>query len=245
MCHVAAERERCDCSSGGARLAMDIRSLFFPGGEASADASGVNDPNYKFYSNELACQPDGDLCDNCHEKWDGNYELLEMHHGYIQWFFPVFENAGMNFESKPLSKTGAALIRASPECGERVLRSYKVMLRFYGLDLADERTGQLKRDADPEARLDNLNCSPHNWLRVSRILTSLGELGFRRFKRPLLDHLQREIEDGALANAAQSYARFWLPLVDQEGTEHYNAKTREEDADREDGALFKAGGRLA
>ena len=36
-------------------------------------------------------------------------------------------------------------------------------------------------DADG-ARIGNFNSSSHNFLRISRILTSLGELGFRRCK---------------------------------------------------------------
>ena len=26
-----------------------------------------------------------------HKKWFGQYTLLEKHHGYIQWLFPIFE----------------------------------------------------------------------------------------------------------------------------------------------------------
>ena len=39
--------------------------------------------------------------------------------------------------------------------------------------------GRDPADADG-ARIGNLNSSSHNFLRISRILTSLGELGFRR-----------------------------------------------------------------
>jgi hypothetical protein len=108
-----------------------------------------------------------------------------------QWLFPVFENAGMNWESSPLTKEGAALIRQDPAASARVVRSYRLMLRFYGLQLKDARTGEIERyPGIYEERLDNLNWSSHNWLRISRILTSLGELGFRRYKAPLLKHLR-------------------------------------------------------
>ena len=39
--------------------------------------------------------------------------------------------------------------------------------------------GRDPADADG-ARIGNFNSSSHNFLRISRILTSLGELGFRR-----------------------------------------------------------------
>ena len=77
-----------------------------------------------------------------------------------------------------LSKEGAKIIRADVEASKRVIKSYRLMLRFYGLQLADEKTGQVDRLADEPLyteRMDNLNGSAHNWLRVSRIITSLGE----------------------------------------------------------------------
>lgn len=144
--------------------------MFFPGGAATSQLSGPDDPNYLFYRNERPSAPDGALIDVIHERWKDDFDLLEEHHGYIQWLFPVFENAGMNFESSPLSKSGAALIRADEQCCRRVIKSYRLMLRFYGLSLADERTGALQRDADvAAAQLDNLNTSAHNCARAARL----------------------------------------------------------------------------
>lgn len=166
----------------------------------------------------------------------------------IQWLFPVFENAGMNFQSSPLSKSGAALIRADPAAQRRVLGSYRMMLKFYGLQLVDERTGAVERHSDESIytrQMRNLNESGHNWLRVSRIITSLGELGFQRYKRPLLHRLEAEVECGALENARSSLERFWRPLLDGEGEPWYAQKTLEEASDREEGCLFKPGGELA
>ena len=122
------------------------------------------------------------------------------------------------------------------------------MLRFYGLQLADEKTGQVDRLADEPLyteRMDNLNRSAHNWLRVSRIITSLGELGFVRYKRPLLERLEAEVQCGALANARRSLADFWRPLLDGEAEPWYAAKTKEVAEDREEGVLFQPGGELA
>ena len=224
---------------------MSLRDLFFTGGAASDDESGENDPNVAFYRNQIPSQPDGDFCDAIHQKWHGRYQVLEMHHGYIQWLFPVFENAGMNFESKPLSKTGAALIRADAACCQRVVKSYRLMLDFYGFVLADERTGRVARDKDPKERLENLNFSAHNWLRVSRILTSLGELGFPHYKQELIQALDAEVAAGTLANAAGSLERFWKPLCTGEDEAWYAQKTLEEPADRAKNVLFLRQGALA
>lgn len=44
---------------------------------------------------------DGDFIDDIHVKWWGDYGKLEVHHGYIQWLFPIREE-GMNWDSQAL-----------------------------------------------------------------------------------------------------------------------------------------------
>ena len=95
----------------------------------------------QFYARKMQSRPQGAFVDVLHATWDGQWERLERLHGYIQWLFPVFENAGMNWESSPLTKEGARQIRESEVMSRRVLISYRLMLRFYGLRLVDERTG--------------------------------------------------------------------------------------------------------
>lgn len=215
---------------------------------AKPSTSSTEDPNVLFYRGEIESRPSGARIDDLHRMWRGDFERLEMHHGYIQWLFPVFENAGMNWESEPLSKAGAALIRNDPTMSARVIESYKLMLHFYGLVLTDELTGQVERDPNGEharERLTNLNYSSHNWLRVSRILTSLGELGFRRYKAPLLEALRKEVASGYVQKAAGSFSNFWRRVVDEEDSTWYAQKTLELAEDRAEGCLFAPGGRLA
>ena len=72
------------------------------------------DPNVLFYRNEVPSKggeelgEQGDLCDNIHATWDGNWRVLEMHHSYIQWLFPTFEQSMYNSDAVPLTKEGAA-----------------------------------------------------------------------------------------------------------------------------------------
>lgn len=65
-----------------------------------------------------------------------------------------------------------------------------------------------------------------------------------RYKPPLLQRLQAEVECGELPNAASSLHRFWTRLLDEDDPA-YRAKTLEEPADLEEGCLFRPGGRLA
>jgi len=195
-------------------------------------------PNYQFYKNEISSEPDGNLIDVIHKEWHGNHQLLEAHHGYIQWLFPVFENAGMNWRSEALTKAEAKEIREDLDCAKRVIKSYQLMLHFYGMELVDPSTGEIKRGKNWKSRYQNLSTHTHNFLRISRIITSLGELGFARYKRPFVEHLQKEIEDGILSNCKSSFEKFWLPLLDEK-TKWYVQKTLETEADREDSVYFK------
>jgi len=51
-----------------------------------------------------------------------------------------------------------------------------MMLDFYGLQLVNRETGEVARAMHYAARYRNLTMAPHNNLRITRILTSLGHL---------------------------------------------------------------------
>ena len=50
--------------------------------------TALGDPNVGFYRNELPARPNGGTIEHILSKWDGNFELLERHHGYIQVLVP-------------------------------------------------------------------------------------------------------------------------------------------------------------
>jgi len=196
--------------------------------------------NYLFYSDEIPSEPNGDFISNIHSKWTGDYGLLESHHSYIQWLFPVFENSGMNWFASKLSKAEAKLMREDLFIAKRIVYSYKLMLDFYGLELVNEQTGEVQRCIKNwRARYRNLNTCFHNNLRITRILTSLGELGFSRYKKALVDHFTEEIlENGHLETCARSLFKHWNQTLNIDSKE-YIEKTLESSEDREDSIFFK------
>lgn len=128
----------------------------------------------------------------------------------------------------PLHSTEAEEIRRDPACRERLLRSYKMMLNFYGMDLLDERTGEIRRSAHwkctyttisifltrSEGRYEHLSRSPHNYLRITRILKALGDLGFEHYQKPWLLFFIREIyEENNLLSTQHSLVNFWLQTI--------------------------------
>jgi hypothetical protein len=214
--------------------------------DLEARRSNRTDPNALFYSGKLYVPPSDKLVDQLLDDLDDNTQKLESGHQYIQWLFPMFSGEGVNAWSSRLSRSGAAFIRSDTASSRRLLRAYKMMLHFYGLRLVDERTGAVERHPASYAdRLAILNGSLHNHRRLTRIAISLGELGFHRYRRPLIELLRREVEHGLLPAAVISLRDFWLPLLDEASEAYEELTLEEEGADREDGCLFQPGGELA
>jgi len=152
--------------------------------------------------------------DNIHKKWWGNYSLLEAHHGYIQWLFPIRED-GLNSYADQLQLHEAKAIAADPIMQGRVIKSYELMLDFYGMRLADRQTGAIERNPENwKSRYQHLNRSFHNYLRITRILKCLGEVGLERFKIHFITHVLTEIyENELLRNCKESCIKYWAQVL--------------------------------
>lgn len=185
--------------------------------------------NFQFYTNKIPSSPEGDFIDIKHKDWFGKWSLLERHHGYIQWLMPIRES-GLNMSSQPFSMHESELFRRDPAILRRVLKSYELMLDFYGLVLLNENTGQIARNAQTYSQIyKHLNYSFHNYLRITRILKHLGIVGFEHLKFGFLHHMCLEIfKEGLLPNVSDSFVRFWAPTLRNPQHLHYidNLTTR-------------------
>eukprot|EP00475_Leptophrys_vorax_P029523 TRINITY_DN4344_c0_g1_i1.p1 TRINITY_DN4344_c0_g1~~TRINITY_DN4344_c0_g1_i1.p1 ORF type:complete len:325 (-),score=76.58 TRINITY_DN4344_c0_g1_i1:70-1002(-) len=183
-------------------------------GDRNADSS--SDANVRFYRGEIKSRPDGDKIDNIHELWADDFELLEYHHGYIQWLFPIREH-GLNDLAQKLYLSEIEVMKNDDKIKERLLNSYAMMLRFYGFQLVDRTTGAvalLEDETLRRQRLSNLNNRSHNFLRITRILKCLGELGFESFKKYWLEALiQEALETRKLSKAARSCKEYWIATL--------------------------------
>ena len=115
-----------------------------------------------------------------------------------RWLFPIRED-GLNACAQMLFLHEAAAIQADPEAQRRLIVSYKLMLDFYGMQLVDEQLGVVARAVNYRSRYAHLNRSFHNYLRVTRILKCLGELGREELKLGFLLHVVRELVEGELS----------------------------------------------
>ncbi|XP_076450304.1 uncharacterized protein LOC143286573 [Babylonia areolata] len=169
--------------------------------------------NLDFYQGKIRCEPHGDYIDNIHDLWWDDYDLLETHHGYIQWLFPIRES-GMNWQAQELQLHEAEVIRADEAAMKRFKKSYEMMLNFYGIHLIDSETGEVERARNYKKRFEHLNFSMHNNLRITRILKCLGELGLERFKAPFLRLVLYEaIMTRLLDRTLRSCCDYWIGTV--------------------------------
>lgn len=121
----------------------------------------------------------------------------------------------MNADASRLQTHEIPIIKDDPKCIERLIKSYKLMLDFYGMQIKDAATGEVERiEPKWKARYAHLNSSFHNYLRITRILKSLGEFGYEHYKVAWLDFFIKEIyENQTLANCRKSLEEFWLMTI--------------------------------
>ncbi|KAL1743171.1 opioid growth factor receptor conserved region-domain-containing protein [Schizophyllum fasciatum] len=197
-------------------LPRDVQD-FLNGYTDQKDDPALN-ANYELYLNKRRCRPDNLLIDELHEKWFGDYDKLEYKHGFIQWLFPIREY-GVNYEAQPLQRHELEAMKADSDIVDRLIKSYKLMLDFYGMRLVSEETGLLDRALPPrnhEARYRNLVRHSHNNLRISRILKCLSEFGLERLNAGFLLHvLAEQSEEGELNTSMlqSSMDRWWANCV--------------------------------
>ncbi|XP_068170518.1 opioid growth factor receptor-like isoform X2 [Antennarius striatus] len=173
-------------------------------------------PNLNFYLGLKPSAPDGVYIQEFHD-WAGDYDALEHVHTYIQWLFPLQE-PGMNSEATPLTKEEIKCFLDNSTAKYNLLKSYKLMLDFYGIELCNEKTGEVKRALNWKERFENLNNHTHNNLRITRILKCLGTLGYCHYQAPLVRFfLEETLVNGELPNVKDSVLNYFVFAVLDKG----------------------------
>ncbi|TRY83073.1 hypothetical protein DNTS_013535 [Danionella cerebrum] len=170
--------------------------------------------NLRFYLNKIPLVPDGIYIEEILTTWRGDYEKLEHNHTFIQWLFPLREQ-GLNFYAQELTQDEIKEFISTREAKRRFLQAYTIMLDFFGIKLLD-KNGNVGRAANWQDRFQHLNESQHNYLRITRILKSLGELGFESFKLPLVRLLLEEaLVEGTIPNMRHSALEYFVYTLRQ------------------------------
>ncbi|XP_061645920.1 opioid growth factor receptor-like protein 1 [Phyllopteryx taeniolatus] len=170
--------------------------------------------NLRFYLNKIPLVPDGIYIEEILTRWRGDYDKLEHNHTYIQWLFPLREQ-GLNFYAHELTQDEIKEFQSTREAKRRFLAAYSLMLDFYGIKLLD-KSGNVARSSNWQERFHHLNESQHNYLRITRILKSLGELGYEAFKAPLVRlFLEESLHHNTLPNMQHSILEYFVYTIRQ------------------------------
>uniref|UniRef100_A0A673KYM1 Opioid growth factor receptor-like n=1 Tax=Sinocyclocheilus rhinocerous TaxID=307959 RepID=A0A673KYM1_9TELE len=125
--------------------------------------------------------------DEFHQQWWGEYEKLEIVLTYIHWLFPLQEK-GRNLRAHELTKKEIKVTKS------KLVKSYKLMLDFYGICSVDESTGDVER-------------AP-NWK------DCLGTLGLKHYQAPLVKFFLHEtLVVGHLQSLKQSILDYFMFAV--------------------------------
>ena len=112
--------------------------------------------------------------------WEGG-------HDYIQWVFPTQQPSNFNPDAPLLSEDDIKIFKADPELQERLELSFARFLAFVGLKYEN---GEVKKADDFETKRAVWRTANHNWLRITRVLTSLRLLGKQKLAEAFYDYLK-------------------------------------------------------
>ncbi|XP_078255094.1 opioid growth factor receptor-like protein 1 isoform X2 [Rhinoraja longicauda] len=169
--------------------------------------------NLKFYMKEIPLKPDGIYIDDILTTWKGDYDKLENNHTYIQWLFPLRE-PGLNWHAEELTTEEIKEFLKTKKAKSNYLQGYEIMLDFFGMKLEDKNTGTVARASNWKERFQHLNESEHNYLRITRILKSLGEFKFESFQIHLVHFLLYEaLVEETLPNMLHSALEYFVYTI--------------------------------
>lgn len=139
--------------------------------------------------------------------WGWDDDLLEEAHDYIQVLFPLPDRSLFNAQAPLLDEATAAVFRTDPTIRANLLRSFRLMLRFYGLRL-DEKTVEVVEAENFAARAREwLRWGDHNHLRITRILKCLTFCGLHDQAAAFLRRLLALPGQDLISAASRQYWR--------------------------------------
>ncbi len=126
--------------------------------------------------------------DDLNKSKPAHSRFMEIDHGYIQWLFPL-ETIGVNPEAPILNKKDFAVLSTIEDIKTKMLEHFELFTEFMGLSY-DKNKGTFKKVNANQWK--NWIEHPHNNLRISRILTSMKNLGLEKTALDFLKFLKIE-----------------------------------------------------
>ncbi len=149
------------------------------------------------------------------EIWSWNYQILECVHNYIQWLFPLKEKSGFNRNAPIMNDEIIQAFKTNEQLRTHLIKSLKIMLRFYGLQCNERGNADIditKSDEYQERKINWIKAKNHNYLRLTRILTSLSILGLENYAQALFRCLDQIYSEESRNIGSKTYA-YWKSAV--------------------------------
>jgi hypothetical protein len=143
--------------------------------------------------------------------WKFTDSELEKHHNYIQWLFPLREKSAYNGKAPTLTDDDIAAFNSSKKLKNQLLKSFEVMLAFYGFEKVQNGTTLIVQKAstfDQQSK-NWLNPGNHNYLRITRILKCLRLLGLPTESMALFEVLDQQIYPEFSKEIGSKTHKFW------------------------------------
>src|SRR4028118_317782 len=147
--------------------------------------------------------------------WSWDYQKLEYTHDYIQWLFPLKEKSRFNWNAPVLNEEVIQAFRKNEQLRIRLSKSFKLMLKFYGLQCNEVGNTDIeitKSDEYQERKQNWINGGNHNYLRITRILTSLRLLGLENYAQAFFRCLNQIYSEESPNIGNKTYA-YWKSAV--------------------------------
>ncbi|MFE1746394.1 opioid growth factor receptor-related protein [Coleofasciculus sp. H7-2] len=181
----------------------------------SSDKELVAKPSPALVAFYLSQRPDseGRMIDDI---WSWNYEKLERIHDYIQWLFPLKDKSGYNPNALVLDDEVVQAFRTDALLKTRLQKSFKIMLRFYGLKCNEGNINNIqitKSDKYQDRKRTWIEPLNHNYLRIARILKCLTTLGLENYAQAFFKCLDNIYSEDSQKIGSDTYA-FWKRAIE-------------------------------
>ena len=144
------------------------------------------------------------------EIWGWNHERLEGVHDYIQWLFPLRTRSQFNPDAPVLDDSQIRAFQKNTELQCGLLKSLDVMLEFYGFTRKEGRISQ--SDSWPDRSRNWLTPGNHNFLGITRILTSLSTLGLEEHAAAFFEALKETYTSAGYTDVI-GHVRGWTEIT--------------------------------
>ena len=148
--------------------------------------------------------------------WSWDVQKLEYTHDYIQWLFPLKEKSQFNRNAPVLNDEVIKAFRTNEQLRMRFKKSLEVMLGFYGLqcnELSNTDVKITKSDEYQERKQNWIEEGNHNYLRITRILTSLRLLGLENYAQAFFNCLNQIYSEESRNIGSKTYA-YWKAALE-------------------------------